>query len=342
MHGAALVKLLGIGDALIDATLRVDMNFSDRFGLDRNGRRVVSIEEQRAVLNEARDAGREPILSPGGAAANTLRFLNAMGMPCAFLGGVGDDPEGEAYRSDFESSGGDASRVKIRRGVPTGTCLCLVSPDSQRTFLTCPSASVLQPDDLQEDDFIGVERLLMEGYAFAVPGLADRILHFARKFGIRVALDLGAFQCVRDRKTEMKSFLSECVDLVFANEDEAAAFADPESPTPESGLFALADLCETVVVTRGAKGAIIRSGARSFCVSAPRVRAVDANGAGDVWHGGFLYGFLRGCDPGLCGRFGSLAAAEVVQVSGTRVPPDRLAELEKRFDELERSAGMRN
>ncbi len=189
---------------------------------------------------------------------------------------------------------------------------------------------------MRDEDFDGVDFLYSEGYIFAYQDVAERILDIVKKRGIRVAMDLGAFQCVRSHKPLLKEFLAECVELVFANEEEAAAFADPDSETPESGLFALADLCETAVVTRGAKGAMIRTGMRSLCISAPRVNAVDANGAGDVWHGAYLYGYLRGWDPGVCGRFGSLAAAEVVQAPGTNIPPLRLAALKERFDALER------
>lgn len=332
---------MGIGDALDDVTARVGADFLLRFGHDRNGRVGASAEEQAAILAEVGASACDVVRTHGGATANALRLLNALGMNCAFLGGVGDDPEGDAWRADFTASGGDASRFKIRRGAPTGTCLCLVSPDAQRTFLTCPGAAALTPDDIREEDFDGVDFLYSEGYLLLNPGVAERVLSIVKERGIRVAMDLGAFQCVRSHKPLLRKFLTECVELVFANEEEAAAFADPDSETPESGLFALADLCETAVVTRGAKGAMIRSGARSFCVSAPRVNAVDANGAGDVWHGAYLYGYLRGCDPGVCGRFGSLAAAEVVQVPGTSVPPERIAALKERFDALERMNATR-
>ncbi|HEX2952123.1 MAG TPA: adenosine kinase, partial [Armatimonadota bacterium] len=200
------------------------------------------------------------------------------------------DDRGESYLTAFRQLGGDCSRLKFDEAAATACCLCLVTPDSERTMFThLGAAQLLHPEEITPEDFASCNHAHIEGYLLFNPELLMSVLRSARQAGCRVSLDLGSFGVVTAAREILPSILADYVDIVFANEEECAAYCGHRDPLV--GLETLGALCEVAVVKLGAEGALIRSATDQVHVPAsPAQTVVDTTGAGDFWAAGFLYG----------------------------------------------------
>jgi sugar/nucleoside kinase (ribokinase family) len=190
------------------------------------------------------------------------------------------------------------------------------------------AAATLAPEDLAPADFAGVTHVHLEGYLLFNAALVRAILSGAKAAGCTVSLDLASFEVVRATMKILKEILGRYIDIVFANEDEAAAFAGGAGP--REALAVLGKICPTAVVKIGREGAWLQHGGETVQVAAERVEAVDTTGAGDLWQAGFLYGFLQGRPLAQCGRYGAILGAEVVQIMGAAIPAERWPEIRRR------------
>ena len=311
-------KLLGIGSPMLDLLVNVEDAFIDRIDGEKGGMNLVSPEELDDILSKV---DGECVKAPGGSAANTIFGLTRLGVSTALLGKTGDDDEGAFYRERYKNMGGDTSRFKINPEVPTGRCLSLVTPDSERTMRTdLGAAATLVPDDVTESDFEGFSHVHIEGYMLFNPELTMHILKLAKAASCVISLDLASFEVVNASGDTLKSILNEYVDIVFANEEEAAAFCKTEDP--EKCVDLLSAYCDIAVVKVGKDGAYIKQNKEQVKVDAKLVDAVDTTGAGDLWASGFLYGILNGLSLEKSGNIGSHCGAEVVSVMGAAIPDE--------------------
>lgn len=195
-----------------------------------------------------------------------------------------------------------------------------------RTFLG--ASDKIRPEDLASADFAGADFLLFEGYLLYNDPLVLRIFELAEANNIPVGFDLSSFELVEKYRGRMLELLRRCA-VLFANREEAAALFGPEDD--EALLAHLCELAPAAALKLGRDGALIRMSGHTCRVAAEPVTAVDTTGAGDLWQAGFLYGYLRGRSPELCGRFASATAAETVQVLGARLPLETLKRLKQKF-----------
>lgn len=311
-------SVIGVGSPIVDLLARVPESFVAGISGAKGGMEMVPAEEQRALVETLPEP---PLRAPGGAAANTVCALGKMGAPVAFLGKVGDDADGRYYLEAFAACGGDTSRFKRTTEKNTARCLSLITPDAARTMRTDLGASLLlRPEEVTAADFAGYGHAFIEGYLLFNPPLAEAALRAAKEAGCTVSLDMGSFEIVRMLRGDLPRLLSEYVDAVFANEDEAREFIGKDAPL--EALDAFSAHCGTVAVKLGADGAWVRDRGETFRVAAlPVERAVDSTGAGDCWAAGFLYGWLRGWPTARCGELASLLGAETVQVLGAQPDP---------------------
>jgi sugar/nucleoside kinase (ribokinase family) len=260
------------------------------------------------------------VRTPGGSAGNTAFAMARLGIPSRFLGMVGADGHGTFYRRTFEGLGGCAERIRIHRHLPTARCLSLVTPDGERTMRThLGAAAALSASEITADDFRGFDHAHVEGYLLFNPELMTQVLRAAREGGCRISVDLASFEVVAAAREILPGLLDRYVDMVFANEEEAAAFAGSDDPA--QCLEALHAHCTTVAVKRGADGALLRNGGATWAVPAlPVTETVDTTGAGDLWAAGFLYGLLNGRGLVDCGRLGAALGAAVVTQQGAALP----------------------
>ena len=161
-----------------------------------------------------------------------------------------------------------------------------------------------------------------------------KILMLAKKHGCTVSFDFASFEVVRLFRSELHELLEKYVDIIFANEDEAKEFCKYEKFSPEAVAENLFHYCSVVVVKLGKEGSFIRENGVNHRIPPVLVNAVDTTGAGDLWQGGFLYGYLNGCGIEAAGRMGSVLGSEIVRVFGAQIPPARWCAIREQFQTI--------
>lgn len=312
---ATPIHVLGIGSPLIDLIVKVDDAFLANVPGEKGGMQWMTPEEQKAII---RNAGGAVEKAAAGSASNTLYALARLGLESSFCGMTGNDADGAEYREQLEKAGEDISRLLDHPTEATGTCLAIVTPDGERTMRSHLGAALcLSEDNIPENVFEGITHLHLEGYLLCNRPLFRKVLEMAYDAECTVSLDLASFEVVRENKEILETLLPEYVNIVFANDDEAKAFADGETSW-EAGFEKLASLCQTVCVKRGALGAVVRSVDETVEIPAvPVQKVVDATSAGDLWAAGFLYGYLQNHPLADCGKYGAILSSAVIQVAGT-------------------------
>ncbi|MFC1607650.1 adenosine kinase [Candidatus Latescibacterota bacterium] len=313
------IQVIGVGSPIIDLIARIDDSVLHEISGEKGGMELIDDEKMGSILELLSD---EPVKTPGGSAGNTTFALAQLGFSCAFLGKLGDDSNGAYYRTSFKQSGGDSSRFKTDTGLPSASCISLVTPDGERTMRThLGAAMTLAPEEITADDFKGCGHAHIEGYLLFNRELLFAVLSAAKEGGCTVSLDLGSFEVVNAASDILPDLLDRYVDIIFANEDETESFCG--DCDPQVGLERLSEHCECTAVKIGKDGAWIKSGGDVVHTSAISVESViDTTGAGDFWAAGFLYGYLNGRSPSVCGKFGSILGGNVVQYPGTSLPND--------------------
>ncbi len=322
-------KIIGVGSPIVDSLARVSDAFLEQVEGAKGGMELVDAATMGQLIAKVEG---DVVEAAGGSAGNTIFTLSRLGIPATFLGKIGNDAGAEFYKSRFTELGGDASRFKDG-DVPNGRCLSLVTPDSERTMRTdLGAAMTLTPDEVTEADFQDCQHAHIEGYLLFNRDLMQKVLDSAKRAGCTISIDLASFEVVNATRDILPDILRNYVDIVFANEEEASAFSETKGNDYAGMAAELGKLCDLAVVKVGKEGSFISRGGEVIAVDPIRVSdVVDTTGAGDLWAAGFLYGWLTGRDLAVCGRFGSLLGAEVVQVMGASIPDERWKAIEKEF-----------
>ncbi|HZP10150.1 adenosine kinase [Methyloceanibacter sp.] len=318
--------VVGIGNAIVDIIARCDEGFLTKHDLAKGFMRLIDAE-QAAHLYEAMGPAIE---RSGGSVANTIAGLASFGAKCGFIGRVAADQFGGIFRHDIRSLGVVYETEPATDGPPTARCLILVTPDGERTMNTFLGASVdLSAADIDQAMIENSKIIYLEGYLFDRHEAKKAFRNAARraqKAGVKVALSLSDAFCVDRHRNDFRKLVREGADIVFANEKEITSLYQVNS-FEEAADLALED-CEMAVLTRSEAGSLIVAKGETIEVSAwPAPQVVDVTGAGDLYASGFLYGLTHGAPLEICGKLGSLAAAEVISHIGARpeVPLDKLA-----------------
>jgi sugar/nucleoside kinase (ribokinase family) len=318
------LDIVAIGDALVDVIATCDDAFLVEHGLPKGLMQLLdadAADRLYAAMGNAREMS-------GGSAANTMAGIAAMGGNAAFIGQVADDQLGEIFRHDMRALGVRFDTPPLNSGSdhPTGRCLILVTPDTQRTMNTCPGAShQLQPEALDEQLIAAASILMLEGYLWGpeLPRKAmQRAIEIAHAAGRRIAFTLSESVCIEDRREGMLRVIRDgAVDLLFANEHEAQQLTGTRDL--DEALALLSAKVPTLVITRGAQGALgLENGEVVEIPAAPVAKVVDTTGAGDLFAAGFLTARCRGHDLRRCLQTGAIAAAEVISHFGARPEAD--------------------
>lgn len=331
------IDIIAIGDAIVDVIATCDDAFIAAHHLPKGGMQLLDIEAAErlyAAMGNARETS-------GGSAANSMAGIAAMGGRAAFIGQIADDQLGDIFRHDMTALGvrfdtpalprpgalhGAGQGASHGAGPPTGRCLILVTPDAQRTMNTSPGAShLLRPEALDEQLIASAAILYLEGYLFGpeLPRRAMmRAIDIAHGAGREIAFTLSESVCIAGRKEAFGEMIDRGgVDLLFANEDEVLQLTGAR--LLGDALSALADKVPTLVITRGAAGALAIDGGEGVEVPAIQVpHIVDTTGAGDLFAAGFLVARARGHDLRHCLHTGSIAAAEIISHFGARPEAD--------------------
>lgn len=308
--------VVGIGSVLVDILVPATEGFVGRCGVPKGGMVYFDADTIQQVLQRA--DGSEVRVVPGGAACNTIMGVASLGGEARFLGKRGQDAYGQRFEKDLSRRRVDPYLVQAP--TPTGRVLSLITPDSQRTMLTYLGASAeMTPLEIPETIFDDAAIAVIEGYLVYNRDLFLYALQKAQAAGARILLDLASFTVVEENRALMAAVVEEYVDIVVANEDEAALFTGCEDEA--AALAALADLAEIAVVKLGARGSLIAADGQVHVVAPYGADdIVDTTGAGDLWAAGFLYGLTAGMPLASCGRLASVCGYEVCRVMGANIP----------------------
>lgn len=310
------MELVGIGNALMDVIAFVDDDFAPSLGF-HNGT-TVHMPPDRLISVLDRIEG--PVMSSGGGAANTARVASILGSRASFVGSVGDDSWGKAYRKDLGEAG--VELILASSPAPTGFFISLVRPDGGRTVLVAPGAALdlslegPPPGIFRKDGILYLEGFLLHDRSFFVS-----CIEAARASGMQIAVDLGSFSLVEAQRDFILEILTDYCDWLFANEDEFCALTG--LPLAE-GLDLLADSGPALIVKLSERGAIYARGDLRLESPVRALYPVDETGAGDAFAAGFLSAASLGLPPERCLRLGNRIAEEVLLVPGLSVDPERL------------------
>ena len=320
------LDVVALGNALVDVLAHAPDAFLAEHDLVK-GSMALTDAATATRLYAAMGPGVEV---SGGSAANTMVGVASFGGRAAFLGRVADDQLGTVFAHDIRAAGVDFVNPPSDSGSPTGRCLILVTPDSERTMNTfLGAAAEFGPENVDAALVETAQVTYLEGYLWDQPEAkqafrtAARLAHHA---GRRVALTLSDGFCVERHRADFLRLVEDDVDILIANEQEICALY--EVAEFDHALQRVNHHCEVAALTRSAKGAVIVSGDEVHVVDAGPVPTgvVDTTGAGDLFAAGFLFGFTHGYDLGTSGRLGALAAAEVISHLGAR-PETSLSDL---------------
>lgn len=323
-RSAAAFDVVAIGNAIVDVLAHADDNFLHDNELAKGA--MTLIDASRAETLYGRMGSGVEV--SGGSAANTMAGLASLGGRAAFIGKVRNDQLGGIFQHDIRAAGVHFESKPATQGAPTARCLIFVTPDAQRTMQTFLGACVeLGPADVDEALIRNGAVTYLEGYLWDRPEAkeaflsASRIAHGA---GRKVSLTLSDAFCVDRHRADFRKLIEGHVDVLFANEAEIKSLYQTENF--DDAVQQARGQCEVLAVTRSEKGAVIVTAKDKYAVPAESTRLVDTTGAGDLFAAGFLFGYTRGLPLDICGRIGTISAAEIISHFGAR-PEVKLGEL---------------
>ncbi|HEV2302305.1 MAG TPA: adenosine kinase [Stellaceae bacterium] len=313
--------VVGIGNAIVDVIAQADDAFIAREGLSKGAMTLIDAGRAEALYHRMGPA----IEASGGSAGNTMAGFASLGGKGAFIGKVRDDLLGDVYRHDITAIGVKFDTPAATDGPATARCLIVVTPDGQRTMGTYLGACVeLGPGDIDPEVVAAAQVTYLEGYLFDPP-LAQAAFRgaaaIAHGAGRKVALSLSDPFCVERHRAEFRHLVEGEIDILFANEAEICSLY--ETQDFDAAAAQVRRQVEIAALTRSALGSVVLGQGGAHPVAAtPVSRVVDTTGAGDLYAAGFLYGLTRGLPLPICGRVGSLCAAEIISHMGARPETD--------------------
>ncbi len=316
------ILLTGVGNALVDLEYRVTDAELQQFGVTKGAMTLTDTARQQEMITALGD--REAHHCSGGSAANTIIAFAQFGGSGAYSSLLGADRFGDFYASEFKDLGIVLAAEQVK-GASTGSCLVLITPDSERTLNTTLAVNTeFSRNNISEDLIKASEWIYVEGYKLTDDNGAEAVdlaMFYARKHGTNVAVSCSDGFIIDVFGDRLRSVLKNA-DLVFCNEREGTSLAGTE--TVDEAYRELIDRYPNVVLTAGPHGSRVRWNGLDVEVPAYKVTSVDTTGAGDMYAGAFLYGVLHRHHPEHAGRLASYASAQVVAQYGARLKADHI------------------
>ena len=318
-----------LGNALVDTEIEVSDAFLERMDVGKGLMTLVD-EARQAELIEALANEAEPRKqTSGGSACNTVVATRYFGGNSYYACKVADDATGTIFVDDLTAAGVDTNMNGPRGSGVSGKCLVMLTPDAERTMNTYLGISSQVSDtELDETAIAASQYVYLEGYLVSGDSsraAAVRLRQLAEQNGVKTSLTFSDPAMVQFFKDGLNEMLGERVDLLFCNEAEATSFTDTDNV--DAALEALKPRCGSAVITLGADGALVWDGEQTHRIDPVPVKAIDSNGAGDMFAGAFLYAITHGHDFAAAGKLASAAAARLVSEFGPRLPAEVHQEL---------------
>ncbi|MEO0764688.1 MAG: adenosine kinase [Pseudomonadota bacterium] len=313
--------LAGIGNAVVDVIAHADDSFLDLMGIEKGIMQLIERERGEVLYGAMNDR----LQTPGGAVANTIAGVGALGLPTAFIGRVHDDALGQFYAKSMQDSGTDFVNAPVPGGeLPTSRSMIFVSPDGERSMNTYLGISTeLGPEDVPDDVASQSELMFLEGYLFDKDKGKEafrQASRLTRAAGGKAGIAISDPFCVDRHRADFLDMIGNELDYVIGNEHEIMSLF--ETDDLEAAMAKTMDMIDLMVCTRSGDGVTIMGRGERQDIPVETVTPVDATGAGDQFAAGFLYGIATGRDLATCGRMGNLCAAEVISHIGPRPQTD--------------------
>jgi fructokinase len=309
------MKILGIGNAIVDVICKVDDIFIEQNNLTKSTMKLFFDENE--FKNLLANLKIEKTIS-GGSVANSIVGLSQLGDQVGFIGKVSDDNFGVKYEEGLKKENVEYFYSKKKEDLPTGTCLILVTPDSERTMCTfLGTAGKINDNDVSSDAVKQSEIIFLEGYLWdeGEPKKAfDKAINSANK----VAMSLSDQFCVDRHKPHFLDLVKNKLDITFANEQEITSLIEAKNFKEVINFSKL--LNKLVIITRGEKGAIAINGDEiAECDIQKNLKIIDLTGAGDLFAAGFLHGYINKLPTKECLKKGTEMSSKVIQQIGARL-----------------------
>ena len=309
------MKILGIGNAIVDVICKVDEKFILQNNLSKGNMKLIFDQDEfKKLLSNLKI---EKTIS-GGSVANSIVGLSQKGNKVGFIGKISDDSFGGEYEIGLKKENVEYIYSKKKENLPTGTCLILITPDSERTMCTfLGTAGKINENDIDADAINRSEMIFLEGYLWdeGDPKKAfDKAISKAKK----VAMSLSDKFCVDRHKSHFLNLVKNKLDITFANEEEIVSLIDAKSFN-EVVNFAK-EIDKLLVITRGEKGAVSINGNNIKEIGTKKnLNILDLTGAGDLFAAGYLHGIINNLDQMECLENGTEMSAKIIQQIGARL-----------------------
>ena len=330
-------SILGIGNALTDIlAVLPDDSLLKTYHLPKGSMQHVDMETGDRIWTALKPLGVKYVA--GGSAANTIVCTSIFGMPSSFIGKIGEDELGLLFKSDQEQYG--VNTLLLKSDKSSGRSMVFVSGgNAERTFAVYLGAALdLVPEDLKPEYFEGHDYFHIEGYLVQNQALIRKAVELAHDAGCIISLDMASYNVVESNNAFLHDIVDRYVDIVFANETEGRAFTKLSSA--EETLREISSHCQIAVLKVGKDGSWVRSGDEEYYIPAWPAATIDATGAGDTYAAGFLYAHALGMPLKVCGEVGSIIAAKVVEVIGTKIDIPRWKAAKAEIRELMAANGV--
>ena len=308
------MKILGIGNAIVDVICKVDDSFINQNNLTKSTMKLVDEIEFKNLLSTLKI---EETVS-GGSVANSIVGLSQLSNKVGFIGKVSDDDLGNKYEEGLKKENVEFFYSKKKEEIPTGTCLILITPDSERTMVTfLGTAGKINENDIDVNAVKSSEILFLEGYLWD-EGDPKKAFEKAINNSNKVAMSLSDLFCVERHKPHFLELVKKKIDITFANEQEIMSLIDVKNF--EEVINFAKEINKLIVVTRGEKGAIaIDKQEVSECPAKNNLEIMDLTGAGDLFAGGFLHGLINNKSTRESLETGTEMSSKVIQIIGARL-----------------------
>jgi sugar/nucleoside kinase (ribokinase family) len=309
------MKILGIGNAIVDVICKVNDSFIEQNNLTKSTMKLFFDEHEFKSL--FLNLKIEKTVS-GGSVANSIVGISQLGNKVGFIGKISDDEFGRKYEEGLIKENVEYFYSKKKEKLPTGICLILVTPDSERTMCTFLGiAGKINEKDINIDVVKKSEIIFLEGYLWdeGEPKKAfDKAINNANK----VAMSLSDLFCVDRHKPHFLNLVKNKLDIIFANEQEIGSLI--ETKDIDEVIKFSKQLNKLVIVTRGEKGAVAINGDEVFESAIQKnLKIIDLTGAGDLFAAGFLNGYVNKFSIMKCLEKGTEMSSKIIQQIGARL-----------------------
>jgi len=308
------MKILGIGNAIVDVLCRVDDDFLKRNSLTKSTMKLIDEKEFKILLSEL---NIEETIS-GGSVANSIVGLSQLGNNVGFIGKIKNDDLGQKYEDGLKKENVNYLYSKKDEPIPTGSCLILITPDSERTMCTfLGTAGKKNDSDIDAEIIKSAEITLLEGYLWD-EGEPKKAFDKAINNSNKVAMSLSDLFCVERHKNQFLELVRNKLDIVFANEQEILSLLDSKSFNDVISFSK--NLNKNIIITRGDKGAIsINNDEIIECPAEKNLKITDLTGAGDLFAAGYLHGYINKLSTKDCLIKGTKLSSKIIQKIGARI-----------------------